>query len=56
MDHETNEWIDPHTREALDELAELTRFPGLPKEFWPRYLKALGRLAGGTFVCWRMTP
>ncbi len=45
MDHETNEWINPGTREALDELAELTQFPGLPKEFWPRYLKALGNLS-----------
>ncbi|MFT5107762.1 MAG: multidrug resistance efflux pump [Pseudoalteromonas tetraodonis] len=31
-------------REALDDLAELIRFPGSPKEFWPRYLKALARL------------
>src|SRR5262249_13555931 len=30
---------------ALDELTGLRQFPGAPKEFWPRFLGAVARLA-----------
>lgn len=31
--------------EALEELTALRQFPGVPKEFWPRFLSTTGRLA-----------
>ena len=30
--------------QVLGELAELRRFAGVPKEFWPRYLASVGAL------------
>lgn len=36
--------ISADTRSAVQELDALTRFSGPPKEFWPRYLKAVGEL------------
>lgn len=37
--------MDEQFRKASAELHALRRFPGLPKEFWPRFLAAAGQLA-----------
>src|SRR5258705_12503761 len=36
---------DAQLSQAMAELAELRQFPGAPKEFWPRFLGAVARLA-----------
>lgn len=35
---------------ASDELAALRQFPGAPREFWPRFLAAAGRLAEADII------
>jgi hypothetical protein len=35
---------------ALSELVELRQFPGAPKEFWPRFLGAVARLASADIM------
>ncbi len=37
--------MDEQFSRATAELAELRRFPGVPKEFWPRFLAACAQLA-----------
>lgn len=36
--------------DVLEELAQLRQFPGAPKEFWPRFLAAAGRLASADIM------
>jgi len=46
----SQEWIDPQVAEGVADILALAEFDGTPKEFWPRYLRAVAKLGGADSV------